>query len=179
MSTAASHLAPISGYLIVGFFAVVFVFAGIAKLAPHTPRVRAKPLLTERERGARAIIERVLPHARVHVQVSMGALLQTERGFNRAETMRARNKFSQKIVDFVIEDRTSGAVLALVELDDRSHDNIRDRVRDAMTASAGYRTIRLPAGRVDHADIAARLQSLQPGIATVAHSPLSAERQSA
>jgi very-short-patch-repair endonuclease len=179
MSTAASHLAPISGYLIVGFFAVVFVLAGIARLAPHTPRVRAKPLLTERERAARAIIERFLPHARVHVQVSMGALLQTERGFNRSETLRVRNSFSQKIVDFVIEDRTSGAILALVELDDRSHDNIRDRVRDAMTASAGYRTIRLPAGRVDHADIAARLQPLQLGIATVAHSPLSAERQSA
>jgi len=179
MSTTASHLAPISGYIIVGFFVVVFVLVGIARLAPRTPRVRAKPLLTERERAARAIIERVLPHARVHVQVSMGALLQTERGFNRSETLRVRNRFSQKIVDFVIEDRTSGAVLALVELDDHSHDNSRDRARDAMTASAGYRTIRLPAGRVEHADIAARLRPLQPGIAIVANSPQGAERQSA
>ena len=104
MSTAANQLAPYSGYMIVGLFAVVFVLAAIAKLVPHTPRVRAKPLLTDRERAARAIIERVLPHARVHVQVSMGVLLQTERGFNRSETLRVRNRFSQKIVDFVIED---------------------------------------------------------------------------
>lgn len=73
-----------------------------------------------------------------------------------------RNRFSQKIVDFVIEDRATGGILALVELDDRSHDALRDRQRDAMTASAGYRTIRLAAGRINQADIAARLQPLQP-----------------
>ncbi|WP_457350897.1 DUF2726 domain-containing protein [Sphingomonas sp. UYP23] len=60
--------------------------------------------------------------------------------------LRTRYKFSSKIVDFVIEDRASGAILALVELDDRSHDAARDRQRDAMTASAGYRTVRLHAG---------------------------------
>lgn len=161
MSTAANHLGPISGYLIAGFFAVVFVLAAIARLASHTPRVRAKPLLTDRERAARAIIERVLPNARVHVQVSMGALLQPKAGFSREAALRTRNMFSQKIVDFVIEDRASGAILALVELDDRSHDAVRDHQRDAMTASAGYRTIRLAAGRLDHTDIAARLQPLQ------------------
>lgn len=162
MSIAANHLAPISGYMIVGFFPVVFVLAAIARLVPHTPQVRAKPLLTDRESAARAIIERVLPHARVHVQVSMGALLQAERGFNRSEALRVRNRFSQKIVDFVIEERASGAILALVELDDRSHNPLTDRLRDAMTASAGYRTIRLPAGRVSHAEIAGYLQTLQP-----------------
>jgi len=162
MSTAASHLVPISGYMIIGFFAVVFILAGVARLAPHTPQVRAKPLLTERERAARAIIERVLPDARVYVQVAMGALLQPKAGFSHEAALRILNSFSQKIVDFVIEDRASAAILALVELDDRSHDSIRDRVRDAMTASAGYRTIRLSAGRLNHADIGARLQPLQP-----------------
>jgi very-short-patch-repair endonuclease len=91
-----------------------------------------------------------------------GALLQTERDYNRSETLRIRNRFSKKIVDFVIEDRASGAILALVELDDRSHNPLADRLRDAMTASAGYRTIRLPAGRVNHAEIAGHLQTLQP-----------------
>ena len=93
--------------------------------------------------------------------------------------MRACNTFSQKIVDFVIEDRASGAILALVELDDRSHNAFRDRLRDAMTASAGYRTIRLPGGRLTTADIAARLQPLQPAIATVANSPLTVARRGA
>jgi very-short-patch-repair endonuclease len=92
----------------------------------------------------------------------MDALLQPKAGFSREAALRTRNSFSQKVVDFVMEDRASGAILALVELDDRSHDSIRNRVRDAMTASAGYRTIRLSAGQLNHADIAARLQPLQP-----------------
>lgn len=162
MSGAINPLAPVTGYVIVGFFAIVFVLAAIARTVTATPRVRAKPLLTDRERAARAIIERTLPHARVHVQVSMGALLQPKGSFNRRDAHKVRNRFSQKIVDFVIEDRATGGILALVELDDRSHDALRDRQRDAMTASAGYRTIRLAAGRINQADIAARLQPLQP-----------------
>lgn len=154
-------------------FAFLFVIAAIGPALPHIPRVRAKPLLTERECAARAIIKRVLPHARVHVQVSIGALIQAKGGFGRGDIMRTRNKFSHKIVDFVIEDRASGAIIALVELDERSHDIVRDKLRDKMTASAGYRTIRLPAGRVDHADRAARLKVLKPKIATAANVTLS------
>ena len=73
-----------------------------------------------------------------------------------------RNKFSQKIVDFVTDRRASGDILALVESDDRSHNPLTDRLRDAMTVSAGYRTIRLPAGRVNLADIAGQLHFPQP-----------------
>lgn len=36
--------------------------------------VRAAPLMTKRERIVCAMIERAVPHARVHAQVSMGAL---------------------------------------------------------------------------------------------------------
>jgi very-short-patch-repair endonuclease len=162
MSGAVNHFIPVSGFAIVGFFAIVFILAAIVRTVSRPPQVRAKPLLTDRERAALAIIERTLPHARVYVQVSMGALLRSKAGLGQSETMRTRNRFSQKIVDFVIEDRASGTILALVELDDRSHDAMRDRQRDAMTASAGYRTIRLAAGRLNQGDIAARLQPLQP-----------------
>ncbi|MGY2737059.1 DUF2726 domain-containing protein [Sphingomonas sp. UYP23] len=141
---------------------VAVVLAAIAKAVSRTPRVRAKALLTERERVARGINERVLPHSRVHVQVSMAALLQPKGGFGRSEATRTRCTFSQKIVEFVIEDRSSGAILALVELDDRSHDASRDRQRDPMIASAGDRTIRMSAGRLSMDDMAARLQSLHP-----------------
>lgn len=148
------------------FFFGALVIAGILigvgyGLAGNRPRVSAKPLLTERERAARGIIERLLPHARVHAQVSMGALLQPARRFSGKNDWRVRGAYAAKIVDFVIEDRRSGAILALVEVDDHSHDFARDRVRDRMTASAGYLTIRIPAGRLTQADIAARLQPLQ------------------
>ncbi|PNB46461.1 hypothetical protein C1X73_34580, partial [Pseudomonas sp. FW305-130] len=63
----------------------------------------------------------------------------------RRSTPADRNAFSQKIVDFVIFDQTTGKIVALVEHDDRTHDAQKDRKRDAMTAHAGYQTIRIPA----------------------------------
>jgi hypothetical protein len=111
MNSAVHNFVRVSGWMIVTFIAVVFVLAGIARIVTATPRVRAKPLLTDCERAARAIIERLLPHARVHVQVFMGALLQPKGSFNRSDTLKIRNRFSQKIVDFVIEDRASGAIV--------------------------------------------------------------------
>ncbi len=50
------------------------------------------------------------------------------------------------VCDFLLEDRASGAIIAIVELDDRTHNARQDAERDRMTARAGYTTIRLPAG---------------------------------
>jgi very-short-patch-repair endonuclease len=40
--------------------------------------------------------------------------------------------------------RDNAEVIALVELDDRTHRASKDAARDAMTAAAGYQTIRIP-----------------------------------
>lgn len=49
-------------------------------------------------------------------------------------------------------------MLALVELDDRSHDRRADRARDRLTARAGYRRIRLPASEYPiRSNVAARI----------------------
>ena len=61
--------------------------------------------------------------------------------------MATRGRFSQKMIDYLLEDRTSGRIIALVELDDRTHNAARDAKRDAITRAAGYLTIRLPATR--------------------------------
>ena len=55
---------------------------------------------------------------RFHAQVAMGALLK---------------------------DPTTGRVVALIEVDDGSHNAARDRIRDTMTGAAGYRPFRIPA----------------------------------
>jgi hypothetical protein len=91
-------------------------------------------------------LETLLPGCRIHAQVGMGALMRVERRPGRCASPTDRNALSQKIVDFVIEDHTTGRIVALVEADDVSHREDRDRARDAMTAAAGYRTIRLPDG---------------------------------
>ncbi|MBL4641416.1 MAG: DUF2726 domain-containing protein [Verrucomicrobiales bacterium] len=109
-------------------------------------KVRPKPLMTPAERRVCLMIERAMPGARVHAQVSMGAIMNPAKGLSKSEWWTTFNKFSSKRVDFVVEDPHSGQVILLVELDDRSHDRRNDTDRDALTRHAGYTTVRLPAG---------------------------------
>jgi len=84
-------------------------------------------------------LKNILPEMNVLCQVSLGALL--ENATNRWE----RGYFNQKIADFVIADQNM-KVIAIIELDDPSHDakgrREKDEKRDAMLQSAGYRTLR-------------------------------------
>ena len=105
--------------------------------------VRPRELMTKRERIVCGFIEQAIPSARVHAQVSMGAILQPARGLDRSRATSVRNRFSSKRV----EDRASGDIIAIVELDDRTHNARQDAQRDQMTARAGYTTIRLSGGR--------------------------------
>lgn len=108
------------------------------------PRPVAKRFLTRREAAMLNVLERALPHCRIHAQVAMGALLRVPQSPMRKSKISDRNAFSQKIVDFVVQDRATGSIVALIEVDDWSHNPFKDRVRDEMTDYAGYRTIRVP-----------------------------------
>ena len=112
-------------------------------------KVRPKPLMTQAERRVCIMIERALPGARVHSQVSLGAIMNPARGLTKSEWWTTFNKFSSKRIDFVVEDPETGAVILLVELDDRTHNSRgdRDRDRDELTRHAGFQTVRIPAGR--------------------------------
>ncbi|QNE07191.1 DUF2726 domain-containing protein (plasmid) [Croceicoccus marinus] len=121
-------------------------------------QVEPRRLMTERERHVIGMIEAAVPACRVHAQVSMGALMNAKRGLDRKRRTAIRNRFDRKIVDYVIEHRETGDVVALVELDDRTHNASKDEARDRLTADAGYTTIRLPAGKgVTHELVRERL----------------------
>ena len=142
-----SQLADQIGRLSFGpilFLVCLVLLLILLKGSGRPPAPVAKEFMTRREQAMLVALEHVLPMYRVHAQVAMGALLAAPRRPGRRFDPADRNAFSQKIVDFVIVDPTVGKVIALVELDDRSHDPARDRVRDAMTARAGYKTIRIP-----------------------------------
>ena len=138
--------------------AAILLLLGLTRLrgraGGHLP-VKARALLT---RAELAFMTKLVPASArldLHVcpQVSMGAVMRPESGLDRSSSTTTRNRFSSKIIDFVLMD-ARGRVALLVELDDRSHDRDRDRLRDAMTASAGLRTLRVPDGRaVDEAAI--------------------------
>lgn len=151
---------PLLPALVLLALMLVFVLALAALKRRSSERIRlvAKPLMTPAERETLRHLERAAPYCRIHAQVAMGALMRPERGLDRSDRTHWRNRFSQKIVDLVLEDRATGAVVALVELDDRMHDAERDRVRDRMTAACGYLTIRLPGSpRPTAAIVAARV----------------------
>lgn len=136
------------GFLALAALAVFVVLLASKRRGIGDLPVRAAPLMTKRERIVCAMIERAVPHARVHAQVSMGAILRPTAGLDRSRSTSVRNRFSSKRVDFLLEDRASGEIIAIVELDDRTHNRSADRQRDRMTARAGYLTIRL--GPVRH-----------------------------
>jgi hypothetical protein len=117
-----------------------------AKLAlkrDDTADFKQKPLLSENELEFLARLETAMPQLRFHAQVSMGALIEPAVHRKDAKAYyRLRGMFSQKIVDFVAQHRETGSVVAVIELDDRTHDSGKDAKRDAMLSTAGYKIIR-------------------------------------
>lgn len=99
------------------------------------PRKR-RFLLTKNESAMFNRLTEAAPEAVVLAQVSFGALIT-------ATSKGARNRFDRKIADFVICNRAH-QVLAVIELDDSSHQGKEDRdaSRDRLLTDAGYRVIR-------------------------------------
>lgn len=93
------------------------------------PLTRNEQLMYFRLQGA-------LPELIVLSQVSFGALLA-------AKSQAVRNTFDRKRADFVVCEK-SFKVVAIVELDDSSHDGneARDAKRDTLLKAAGYRVLR-------------------------------------
>ena len=98
----------------------------------------AKQIATANEQGMYWRLVAAFPAVDfiVLTQVSFGALLLAKGGASRYS-------FAQKIADFVVTNR-GFKVLAIVELDDRSHRGRekQDASRDAMLAEAGYKVLR-------------------------------------
>jgi very-short-patch-repair endonuclease len=139
----------VSNYVILVLVLVVVLVIGAALKASRGKGLAVVPrrLMTPRERQVLLLIEAAAPYCRVHSQVSMGALLDCRKGTTAKQRASIRNRFDRKRIDFVLEERSSGDVLALIELDDATHNAAKDRVRDGITGAAGYRTIRLPSGK--------------------------------
>lgn len=135
----------VSSVALVGVL-VAAAFVAKAKLAAgggDDPKFKAKTLLTANELEFVARLEAAVPELRICPQVAMGAILDPAVARSDAKAFyRARGMFAQKIVDFVAQDRADGRIVAVIELDDRTHDGEKDARRDAMLKSAGYRVVR-------------------------------------
>jgi hypothetical protein len=106
-------------------------------------KFKAKRMLIANELEFLSRLEAAVPELRICPPVAMGAVLDpaTHRSDRRAY-FRQRGMFSQKIIDFVVQRRDDGSIVAIIELDDRTHDSAKDARRDAMLASAGHKITR-------------------------------------
>jgi hypothetical protein len=115
--------------------------------------VAPKHLLTERERSLYQCLLGLYPEHRIFIQVALSQLIDVPEG--HPERMSIRNQFSQLVADFVL-CRSNLSVIAVIELDDRSHERADRRRADARKnkalADAGIRLVRIPAGRLPTED---------------------------
>jgi very-short-patch-repair endonuclease len=103
-------------------------------------RYSRRALLTPNEIDFFHRLRAALPEYDIFPQVAMHALLEP---IASSADQRRRDfwHISQKIVDYVICD-SACTVLALIELDDRTHNRHKDAIRDARVATSGLTTIR-------------------------------------
>ncbi len=100
---------------------------------------KKKKLLTEAEKKFYKMLKEAFPEQIIFAQVAMGAIIDVD--YSKTKDKSLRNKFNQKIIDFVIMNHLF-EVVALVELDDSTHNKEQDEKRDLITSSAGYKTYR-------------------------------------
>ena len=135
--------AAIVGAVVIGLAVLKSKVRASGGLDRAKDRFKAKALLTPNELEFLARLEGAVPELRICPQVAMGSILDPDVPRSDGKNfMRLRGMFAQKIIDFVAQDRKTGAIVAIIELDDRTHNSDKDAKRDAMLASAGYKIVR-------------------------------------
>ena len=103
-----------------------------------------KQFMTDTERQFYGKLQSAVQGYFVFPQVSTSSIITPfVSPYNYGTYKSALNKINQTTIDYIICD-SSLNIVALIELDDKSHDKKQDRdqKRDSYTAQAGYRTIR-------------------------------------
>lgn len=109
---------------------------------PRQPSFAAKPLLTKNELEFYGRLQRALPDLAIFPQVALRAFIRPRSPSHSKLYRRESSLLGAKHCDFLICEPTTLEIITIIELDDASHDLDKDAVRDAMTASAGYPTLR-------------------------------------
>ncbi len=124
---------------------VIQLAVRLAGVGDFRRRIERKRLMTPAEVRFWRLLNAALPEYRIFGQVAMGALLKPVSGLSRKDWWSTYGRFSQKIVDFAVIEPVTGEVVAIVELDDSTHDSPADADRDALLARGGYTVVRFQA----------------------------------
>lgn len=149
------------GLILLAVAAIVVVGTWLLKrkginlnIGAMTPGAYVKrSLMTATEKRFFAVLKTAFPEFEVFPQVALSALVHTRR---RRGWMTYRNKIANKYVDFVICLPDSYEVVAVIELDDRTHlsaDRVKaDRDKDIAIKDAGYPIFRYQAAHMPTPD---------------------------
>jgi hypothetical protein len=132
---------------------------------------RQRSLMTDNEEEFFGRLVVALPDHYIFPQVAMSALLESASS-DKKVAHSDRLSIAQKRVDYVVCTRRC-EVVAVVELDDKTHSRAKDELRDARLEQAGIRTVRFQARNKPKVD-AIRAMILGPtateaGNATIGH----------
>jgi len=156
------------------FLALLIILVAAAIIAyflvsskPKEPAYRKKAVMTPNELEFHARLVRALAGLHVCPQIAMHALIEPTASHAQTK-LRDFRRVSQKIVDYTIFD-SHWSVVAVIELDDRTHIASRDAIRDSFMSAAGIRTLRYQSrSKPTEAQIAADVRALQLAVAGAA-----------
>lgn len=132
------------------FFALIALAAALlvaqlklAKGSGRTGTYRRRKFMTDNEEEFFGRLVVALPDHYIFPQVALSALLEPASG-NGKTAYADRLRVAQQRVDYVVCNKRC-EVVAVVELDDRTHTQSKDALRDARLEQAGIRTVRFQA----------------------------------
>ncbi len=145
------------------------------KRAPEE-KYQRRDLMTDNEMEFFGRLVAALPDHYIFPQVAMSALLDPAAS-DRRQAHSDRLRIAQQRTDYVVCNRRC-EVVAVVELDDRTHTQAKDAVRDGRLAQGGYRTVRFqsrqkPPAAAIRAAVLPHVPATAPAAVTVAE-PLAA-----
>jgi hypothetical protein len=109
------------------------------------PRYRRHTIMTDNEREFYGRLLAACPDCQIWPQVPILALVRPDAKEGSRAFWTAFRRISNTRVDWAIVRDMD--VLAIVELDDRSHDARKDAERDRILRSCGYRVVRFNSSR--------------------------------
>lgn len=137
-----------------------FVLGQASKRGPAA-KYRRRPIMTENELEFFGRLVAALPEHYIFPQVAMSALIESA-NTDRKQAFGDRQRIAQQRIDYVVCNKRC-EVVAVVELDDRSHSKVKDKVRDERLEQGGYRTVRFQSRQKPPA-IAIRAAVLPPAV---------------
>lgn len=153
--------------------AVVAVQLKGMKGQSRTGAYRQRKLMTDNELEFFGRLVTALPDHYVFPQVAMSALLEAAGG-NTKQAHSDRLRIAQQRADYVVCTK-SGDVVAVVELDDKTHSRAKDQLRDARLEQAGIRTVRFQSrNKPTPAAIFVAVVGATPHVRDVADAPVPA-----